>query len=319
MIRTPTTANLRSGFSLIEVLVVMAIIGILLALLLPAIGGARRRSFKAREMNDIKNVGHAWMLYGNSNNDAALPGFLEPAVQEKPVQGVSRGWGVRYKFPDTSAIPINAANLAGPWTWRLLSYLSWDHGVVHSHLGEAQSDTFSLVSEGKGVAYEPAFGYNALYLGGWWAMHSVGGVQTPYYRYYTDCGLAAPKRALSIPQGISQIFRPSDMTVFCASTNYAATGFFSRLPSTTAGYHMVAPPMIGKNEQWRFNKSDPTGGVEILAEGACAPLARYTGSIAIMSADGHVEQQGFNFLQDMRKWVNSAEAFEYQHDVCGSN
>ncbi len=312
-------SSTRKGFTLLEVLVVMGIIGILLALLLPAIGGARRRSFKAREMNDIKNVGHAWMLYGNANNDSALPGFLDLAVQEAPVQGVTRGWGVRYKYPDTSAIPLTATNLAGPWTWRLMSYLSWDHGAIHSHLDEPRADVLTLVSEGKSVAYEPAFGYNALYLGGWWEMHDLGGVQTPFHRFFDDCSIGGSKRALSIPQSISQVIRPSDMTVFCASTIFEKAGLATKLPNSTPGFHMVMPPTVGQTEQWIAEKGDPTSAADILAAGACAPLPRYTGTIAINCADGHVEQQGYNFLQDMRKWVNSAEAVEYKHAPCGSN
>src|SRR5690349_8854302 len=127
-------AQSRPGFTIVELLVVIAIIGVLVGLILPAIGSVQRRSHKTLELNQLKQLGHAWMMYGNNNNDAALPGFLEVDVQKVPTATPpSRGWGVTYHFPDKKDIPINAQNLAGPWTWRLLSYVDYAHELIHGY------------------------------------------------------------------------------------------------------------------------------------------------------------------------------------------
>jgi prepilin-type N-terminal cleavage/methylation domain-containing protein/prepilin-type processing-associated H-X9-DG protein len=59
----------RTAFTLIELLVVIAIIAILAALLLPALARAKQRAQAVTCMNNNKQLGLAWMMYANDNND----------------------------------------------------------------------------------------------------------------------------------------------------------------------------------------------------------------------------------------------------------
>lgn len=308
----------RRAFTLVELLIVLAIIATLIGLLAPALMGAKRRSVKTSELNSIKHVGHAWMMYANSNNDSALPGFLEVGVQKAGVPNVSRGWGVTYKYPDNTVIPLNTGNLTGPWTWRLLPYLSYNHPLIHAHLQERSQDVFTLRSEGKSVSDQPAFGYNALYIGGWWEMVAIDGVLNPRFKFYDHCDLNENGKRLSIPTGVAQIRRSDEMVTFCSASKLDKPGRYRRPADNAPGFHAVMPPTVGVEQRWKPAQGDEAGAMEILQPNTWAPIGRYTGAIAVLYADGHVDEQGYGGLFDMRKWINDADRRDFKHVQCPS-
>ncbi len=59
---------LRSGFTLVELLVIIAIIAILAALLFPAITSMQQRAATAQCVNNLRQIGQGLFLYADDNN-----------------------------------------------------------------------------------------------------------------------------------------------------------------------------------------------------------------------------------------------------------
>jgi hypothetical protein len=306
-------------------------------LLMPVLSGVQRRSKKATELNDIKQVHYAWGLYANNSNDAALPGYLERDVQAPPMPNVRRGWNVKYDYPTTplgatdNTIPpapgfgASDENIAGPWVWRLASYLDYNHQVLHGYADETDESIIEVVNEAKEISEEPSFGYNGYYIGGWWEQVTPqgGGFSTPFFRYYDHCGLPAPGVShtprLIVPTTISQIRRSAEMVTFCSATKILAsestTGWHTNLRSDRPGWHLITPPAVANDEYWRSDVNDPHGIVTV-ADEVYAPLGRYTGFAATLWADGHCDAQSVQALDDQRKWINNATSAQFRHDAC---
>lgn len=81
----PPSTDRRRGFTLVELLVVMAIIALLVALLLPAIQSTRESARRTECLNNLHNLEIALHDYAGAHSEQFPPG-LQPAASEEVLQ-----------------------------------------------------------------------------------------------------------------------------------------------------------------------------------------------------------------------------------------
>src|SRR5437870_801356 len=73
------------AFTLVELLVVVAVIMILAALLLPVLSKAKAQAQRILCLNNLKQLGLVWTLYADDNGDAlAVNETLRDAIRDTP-------------------------------------------------------------------------------------------------------------------------------------------------------------------------------------------------------------------------------------------
>jgi prepilin-type N-terminal cleavage/methylation domain-containing protein/prepilin-type processing-associated H-X9-DG protein len=84
--------NRRTGFTLVELLVVIGILATLMGMLLPAVQGARESGRRNNCMNNMSQLGKAVFTFDSARGH--IPGWRNPTVLTTVAGGVTPGWPV---------------------------------------------------------------------------------------------------------------------------------------------------------------------------------------------------------------------------------
>ena len=120
---SPGRVRGREGFTLIELLIVISIIGVLMALILPAILKARESADKLTCANNLRQIGHASYVHLQQH------GYF-------PTAGTSDWCAPLYQLTNTTATaaaaPVSGWKQDAGWAFQLLPYL--DEEMIWSGL-----------------------------------------------------------------------------------------------------------------------------------------------------------------------------------------
>lgn len=337
------------GFTIVELLVVVAIIAVLMGLLVSGLRGAMASSKKTGELSLLRAYHTAWQQYADQSDEQLLPGYLDPATQT--------AWGVTYRNMANQTLD---PSLAAHYPWRLqkgfgpeayTSYLAYSETPKLGPDAEVAepwpSDTTALPSAlstafplaGSAMALQPAFGYNAYYIGGWYTTQPSGAPQPAFAEASWTTAQGDARKGGLVATRLAHIRRTGDVIIFCSSTfrdmgNYVdSTGTEDHAP----GAAWVVPPALGQQEIWQPYLGNPqsvgmageesgtfaaflqtgsgwtdTGTMQVSAD-QCVPLRRFNRKAAVVHADGSTNAASLAELMDMRSWIDAADQPDFRH------
>jgi type II secretory pathway pseudopilin PulG len=266
-------------------LVVIAIIAVLVAILLPALGKARRSANTVRELSAGQHLMTAYALYADDARGELMPGYCPPEwTSPSPPPGTKT-----LEVLDDAGEPVLGVQ-AQRYPWRIAPYMNYDFGGLYKDEKTLrrylQRADFNYV-----VSLSPSFGLNSAFIGGDADRQGFNAVALrnfgPFYIVRMD-----------------QVIRPDRLIAFASCHGVNPDG-----GALVPGFFRADPPSI-RTRIWL--DSPPAANPDALpGQFGNLDYRHDPAKAAVLHMDGHAELRDFWTLDDMTRWANGANAAQW--------
>ncbi len=277
------TVSKRTGLTVLELLITMSIIGLLMAILLPAVHTAREAARRTQCKNNLRQLGVALQMHhdtfltlpagwsvipGTPAASGWIPALLPFLEQANLAEEVKLVWPARMLESDHAAIP-SSPNTAERMVDHVLKTSS-----IFSCPSDSADSTFLLFAEEENDAFRDVLSDTVL-------------MELPHSNYVGVSGISDPDELRS-PAGEGTLIRQQkfcfrDLTRGLSNVAVVSERTARRLASTWLGFHMA-----GEDAPGRVVGFSSLGPNQPKAD-ECEFDSRHPGCVQSLFADGHVE------------------------------
>ena len=281
MTRDPGERATARGFTLVEIITVVAIVGVLMGLLLPALSAVRSAGRKTTEQSAARQLMAAYTMYCNSSRDRVMPGYKTGLKAVDPV-----GRSIAQQ-----TTPVVAAR----YPWRIAPFLDYQFRGLYTNEQEwelqemegIERETYLYV-----VSLYPALGLNATWVGGHQNELGFNPVALEAYgRFWVE----SP----------TEVRRTDELIVFASARADALDYQSGESAGITQGYFEVRSPYLtasgGDRYVDRYDDNIDPGTYGFLS-------MRYDAQAVVAFMDNHIGTLGADDCRDMRRWARDADA-----------
>lgn len=300
--RNGSIKSQRSGFTLIEVMVVIAIIALLMSMVIVALKSSSAATKRTKSVNSLREMIRGYRAYSDDNRGQLMPGYIGTALMANGEPFAN----LRVTLSEGTVLSDFDSQ---SYVWRLAPYVNNVWEVFYKELGdsgiEAQLHAEFVNANYSTIAERPTFGMNSIFVGG----DSVHGGSDVTDRNPWE-GNANPIAATRF----TQVKNPARLIVF-GSAGKVLPGGPGTYADISLGFCELRAPYLEFdtgtdkwiNQQWEVgaggnifitggNYADPPGaGIPIVRSGQdLIPVAMLDGSARIEKAS--------ELAGDMRRW-----------------